>query len=225
MQIPATMRSRAQARPARERILLTAHDLFYRDGIRSTGIDSVIAFARVTKVTFYRHFRSKNDLIVAYLEYRHERWMSWFTAALQRHGGTLQALAPTMAEWFRSPQYRGCAFINGVSEIAPALPQVSQITRRHKADMQKTIAALLPRGRRRESLARSLALAVDGSIVQAQFRSDPEAVIKDLRQLVSLISSAPVRTLSPPCRRGLPSSRSAHLRAAAHRGAGHRARR
>jgi AcrR family transcriptional regulator len=187
MQLSATSRSDLRTRPARARILLTAHDLFYRQGIRSTGIDTVIARAGVTKVTFYRHFKSKNDLIVAYLEYRHERWMSWFTAALQRHGGTLQALVPTMAEWFRSPEYRGCAFINGVSEIAPALPQVTQITRRHKAEMQQAIAALLPDVRRRQTVARSLALVIDGSIVQAQFCSDPEAVLRDLRQLVKLI--------------------------------------
>jgi len=184
---PATTSSNLQAKPARERILSTAHDLFYRDGIRSTGIDTVIERARVTKVTFYRHFRSKNELIVAYLEYRHERWMRWFTGALQRHGGTLRALVPTMAEWFRSPEYRGCAFINGVSELAPALPEVTEITRRHKADMQKAIAALLPPGRQRERLARALALAVDGSIVQAQFREDPEGVIRDLRQLMAAI--------------------------------------
>jgi len=187
VQVPATSSADLQTRPARERILLTAHDLFYRQGIRSTGIDTVIELAGVTKVTFYRHFKSKNHLIVAYLQYRHERWMRWFTAALQRHGGTLQALVPTMAEWFRSAEYRGCAFINGVSEIAPALPQVTEITRDHKAEMQQAIASLLPACRRRESLARSLALVVDGSIVQAQFCSDPELVLRDLRQLVKLI--------------------------------------
>jgi AcrR family transcriptional regulator len=142
----------------------------------------------VTKVTFYRHFSSKNDLIVAYLEYRHDRWMAWFTAALRRNGATLRALVPTMAEWFRSPEYRGCAFINSVSEIAPALPQVTEITRRHKDDMQQAIAALLPRGSRRATLARALALAVDGAIVQAQFRSDTGAVIRDLRQAVTAIA-------------------------------------
>ena len=189
MSFPGTTAANLEAKPARERILLTAHDLFYREGIRSTGIDTVIERAQVTKVTFYRHFKSKNELILAYLEYRHDRWMRWFTAALQRHGATLKALVPTIAEWFRSPEYRGCAFINGVSEIAPALPQVTEITRRHKADMQKAIAALLPPGRHRESLARALALAVDGSIVQAQFRADPEAVIKELRQLVMLIAA------------------------------------
>jgi len=196
MQVPGSTKADIRGKTARERILLTAHDLFYSDGIRSTGIDSVIEQAGVTKVTFYRHFRSKNHLIVAYLEYRHERWMNWFTAALQRHGGAPPALVPTMAEWFRTPGYRGCAFINGVSEIAPALPQVSEITRRHKADMQKAIAALLPPGRRRDSLARALALVVDGSIVQAQFRSDPEAVLRDLHQLVTLIGRGPSQSQS-----------------------------
>ena len=188
MSFPGPSAANLQAKPARERILLTAHDLFYREGIRGTGIDTVIERAQVTKVTFYRHFNSKNELILAYLEYRHERWMRWFTTALQRHGATLKALVPTIAEWFRSPEYRGCAFLNGVSEIAPALPQVTEITRRHKADMRKAIAALLPPGRERERLARSLALAIDGSIVQAQFRADPEGVIRDLRQLVAQIA-------------------------------------
>ena len=174
--------------PARDRILLTAHELFYRDGIRTTGVDRVIERANVTKVTFYRHFKSKNDLIVAYLMYRHERWMRWFTTTLQSNGGTLKALVPTMAEWFRSPDYRGCAFINGVSEIAPALPVVAEITRRHKADMRSAIINLLPPGRRRASVGHALALAVDGSIVQAQFCSDVDAVVRDLRRLVTAVA-------------------------------------
>jgi len=197
--MPGTALSEARARTARDRILLTAHDLFYRDGIRSTGIDSIIERAGVTKVTFYRHFKSKNDLIVAYLEYRHQRWMSWFVGALQRHGGTLEALAPAMAEWFRSPDYRGCAFINGVSEIAPALPRVIEITRRHKYEMQQAIARLLPRSRRAAALARSLAVLVDGSIVQAQFSSSVDAVLRELRQLVSLVIASHARAA-----RGLP---------------------
>ena len=73
---------------ARERILHTAYRLFYRDGIRATGIDAVIADARVTKVTFYRHFPSKDALIIAFLELRHHRWMQWFREALTRHAAS-----------------------------------------------------------------------------------------------------------------------------------------
>ena len=110
--------------PARDRLLHTAHALFYRDGIRATGIDRVIAESGVTKVTFYRHFPSKNDLICAYLEYRHTGWMAWFGDALQRHAHALpagtdrtRALAPALAEWLGSEHFRGCAFINSVSEL------------------------------------------------------------------------------------------------------------
>src|ERR1700712_4327962 len=93
--------------PPRERILHTAHDLFYRDGIRATGIDRVIAESGVAKVTFYRQFASKDDLILAFLDYRHERWMAWFVDALARHGGTPAALVPTLREWLSSAEFRG----------------------------------------------------------------------------------------------------------------------
>ncbi|HDC4362330.1 TPA: TetR/AcrR family transcriptional regulator, partial [Enterobacter hormaechei] len=56
----------------REKIVLTAHELFYSTGFKATGVDTIIRQAHVTKVTFYRHFPSKNLLILAYLHYRHE---------------------------------------------------------------------------------------------------------------------------------------------------------
>ncbi len=120
--------------PARDRLLHTAHALFYRDGIRATGIDRVIAESGVTKVTFYRHFPSKNDLICAYLEYRHTGWMAWFGDALQRHAHALpagtdrtRALAPALAEWLGSERFRGCAFINSVSELGGTVPEVRSV--------------------------------------------------------------------------------------------------
>ena len=108
----------ADASSARDRILRAAHDLFYRDGVRATGIDRVIAESGVAKLTFYRHFPSKNDLIRAYLDYRHRRWMAWFSDALARHGGGADAIVVAVGEWLRDPGYRGCAFIN--SEIGRA---------------------------------------------------------------------------------------------------------
>jgi len=125
--------------PARDRILQTAHDLFYGEGIRATGINRVIAESGVTKVTFYRHFPSKNDLIREFLEYRHRRWMTWFTDALQRHGGTLQALTPTLSEWFRNAVYRGCAFINSVGELGGELPEAGDD--RHHCRLNAAVGA------------------------------------------------------------------------------------
>ncbi len=151
------------ARPsARERILYTAHELFYQDGVRATGVDRVIAESGVAKVTFYRHFPSKNDLIRAYLAYRHTHWMTWFTDALVRHGGGSDAIVPAMDEWFHDARYRGCAFINSVGELGGALPDVIEIAHSHKQDMTAAIAAVLPRSRQRAQIAQAVALAIDG---------------------------------------------------------------
>lgn len=173
--------------PARDRILRTAHDLFYAEGLRATGIDRVIAEAGVTKVTFYRHFPSKNDLILAYLNLRHEQWMTWFTQALQRHGGPTagaQALPPVMKEWFEGQalgHFRGCAFLNGVSEMGPAMPAVVEATREHKRQMTDAIEALLAPSGQRRLIAEALATAVDGAIVQTQYTGDPAPALRALQ--------------------------------------------
>lgn len=173
--------------PARERMLRTAHELFYRDGIRATGIDRVIEQAGVTKVTFYRHFPSKNDLILAFLEYRHRRWMDWFTDALQRHGPGLSALVPALTEWFAAPAFRGCAFINAVAEFGGSLPEVVALSQRHKDEMLAAIAGLLPASKRRMSIARCAAMAVDGAIVRAQMDATPDHALKTLKEVLGAI--------------------------------------
>ncbi|HSV54019.1 MAG TPA: TetR/AcrR family transcriptional regulator [Burkholderiaceae bacterium] len=183
-------------RPPKERILLTAHGLFYREGIRATGIDRVIAESGVTKVTFYRHFPSKNDLVRAFLEYRHAHWMAWFANALQRHGADrgkgVSALAPALGEWFMDAGYRGCAFINSVGELGGSLPDVIEIAQRHKRDMTMEIAKLLPASRHREKDAQAIALAVDGAIVRSQTDATPDAALKALARLVkALLADAP----------------------------------
>jgi len=178
------------AAPPRERILRAAHDLFYRDGIRATGIDRVIAESGVAKVTFYRQFASKDDLILAFLDFRHERWIAWFVAALARHGDTLAALAPTLREWFAAPEFRGCAFLNSVGELGVALPQVLELTRRHKHDMTAAIARLIKTGPGRARTSRALALAVDGAIVQAQFQAAPDAALESFALVVKALEKA-----------------------------------
>jgi len=180
--------------PARERILLTAHALFYQEGIRATGIDRVIAESGVAKVTFYRHFPSKNDLVRAFLEYRHQHWTAWFIEALQRHssashGKGLNALVLSLAEWFRDDSFRGCAFINTIGEMGSALPEVVDIARRHKQEMTAIIASLLPLSGQREQCAQAIALVVDGAIVRAQFDDTPDAALKVLKRILKSLQA------------------------------------
>lgn len=169
----------------RERILLTAHELFYAQGIRATGIDRVIAASGVTKTTFYRHFPSKNELIREYLAYRHKHWLNWFIDALARHGGNVNALVPALSEWFRGEHFRGCAFINSVVELGDALPDVVEITRRHKQDMTDVIAGLLLQSEQQH--ADALSMAVDGAIIRAQFDQTPDRALALLAKILSAL--------------------------------------
>ncbi len=182
------MPAASTAVPPRDRILHTAHDLFYRDGIRATGIDRVIAESGVAKVTFYRQFPSKDDLILAFLDFRHDRWMAWFVDALQRHGGTPAAIAPALAEWLRGDDFRGCAFLNSVGELAAALPAVLDATRRHKFDMTAAVTRLMRPAPGRARTARALALAIDGAIVQAQYLESPDAALDSLAVVVKALA-------------------------------------
>jgi AcrR family transcriptional regulator len=183
--------------PARERILLTAHDLFYRDGIRATGVDRLIAESGVAKLTFYRHFASKDDLIRAFLDHRHARWMAWFVSALGRHGGApgggLLPLLAAMEEWFTGPDFRGCAFINAVAEVAGSLPDVAGIAQRHKQDMERVIADLLPDSPRKSAIAHAAAVAVDGAIVQAQIGAEAGGAKQALDGLEMLLKGLATR--------------------------------
>jgi AcrR family transcriptional regulator len=167
----------------RERILFAAHELFYKHGIRATGIDRVIAESGVAKVTFYRYFPGKKNLIFAFLEFRHQRWMTWFFSALQRHGGSFKALVPALGEWFQDRDFRGCAFINSVGELGEDMPEVAEIARRHKQDMADVIATLLPSSKQQRQLAQTLAVAVDGAIVRAQFDQSPDVALLSLERI------------------------------------------
>lgn len=179
---------------ARERILETAHQLFYRAGIRATGVDLIIREAAVTKVTFYRHFPSKNQLILEFLEYRHQFWMRWFRdslLALNAEGIPLdQAIGQTMAQWFNSDDFRGCAFTNTAAELGDTLPEALERVREHKRDMTVTIAGLLSTHSGGQIQASMIAMAVDGAIVTAQ-RGEPVA------QCVALLSDLTRRVISP----------------------------
>lgn len=168
----------------RDKILLTAHDLFYSTGFRATGVDTLIKASKVTKVTFYRHFPSKSLLILAYLQYRHEIWISWFESTLRRHleEGEIpsDALSATLHEWFVSPEFHGCAFINASAEAKSEdiESEIKEICRNHKCETKKIIASLTKIAD--ERVVSEIMLLIDGAIIHAQMGMDASTVIKSL---------------------------------------------
>ncbi|ENR0228385.1 TetR/AcrR family transcriptional regulator [Enterobacter roggenkampii] len=173
----------------RDKILLTAHDLFYSTGFRATGVDTLIKEAKVTKVTFYRHFPSKSLLILAYLHYRHEIWINWFEATLRRHlveGHTpADALSATLYEWFISPEFHGCAFINASAEAKSEdiESEIKAICRDHKIETKKIIALLTKIAD--ERVVNEIMLLIDGAIIHAQMGMETDEVIASLKRALA----------------------------------------
>nr|WP_249324645.1 TetR/AcrR family transcriptional regulator [Enterobacter mori] len=164
---------------------MTAHDLFYSTGFRATGVDTLIKASKVTKVTFYRHFPGKSLLILAYLHYRHEIWISWFETTLRRHldEGEIpsDAISATLYEWFISPDFHGCAFINASAEAKSEdiESEIKEICRDHKSETKKTIVTLT--GINDEETVNDMMMLIDGAIIHAQMGMDPERVVKALK--------------------------------------------
>ncbi|MFI2296049.1 TetR/AcrR family transcriptional regulator [Isoptericola sp. NPDC019571] len=121
----------------RERILEEGSRLFYADGVRAVSADKVIAAAGVSKVTFYRHFPTKDDLAVAYLEAIADEERALLERLREDHAGdpaaTLAALAEALGAVAGSAQFRGCAFVNAGAEYADATHPVRRIVAGHRA--------------------------------------------------------------------------------------------
>lgn len=170
---------------ARDRILRTAHDLFYSVGIRATGVDRLIAEAGVTKTTFYRHFPSKNQLILAFLEYRHEIWIQWFKTAVKKHKDLADSLSSAMEEWFVKEDFRGCAFINSLSEMAKDIPKVSDIVSQHKSEIAGVLQSRLPKTANSEQQSQAIVMVMDGAIIRAQYSGEIELTIALLNKTIA----------------------------------------
>lgn len=175
---------------ARAKILETALRLFYAHGTRAVGIDRIIAESGVAKMSFYNHFPSKADLIAAFLEERHLRWMNWFRSSLDtrrtKAGGHLPAIADVLRSWFASPEFHGCAFINILAETDRSSTRERDIARRHKEELLELLIELARKdGAARPTEAGRLALiVVEGAIVRAEMTGDGAKVAADAKRLL-----------------------------------------
>ncbi|EID15727.1 hypothetical protein MXEN_05918 [Mycobacterium xenopi RIVM700367] len=159
---------------ARERILSTAYDLFTRRGIRAVGTDEVVERAGVAKATLYRHFPSKNDLVLAVLERREQRWTLGLVEKQSRLRGKtpeeqLLAIFDLFHDWFANRDgFEGCSFINVLLEMGAQHPagqaSVAYLDNIRDIVRQRARAAGL---RDVENFARSWHILMKGSIVAA----------------------------------------------------------
>jgi len=164
----------ATAIDARERILDTAYDLFSRRGIRAVGIDAIIEQSGVARMTLYRHFGSKEALVLAFLERRDERWTrSWLQAEVE-HRATepadrLLAVFDVFGEWFRRADFEGCSFINVMLEAADPADPIHRAGCDYLAAIRAYLSALATAAGAADpdDLARKWHILMKGSIVAA----------------------------------------------------------
>jgi AcrR family transcriptional regulator len=131
---------------ARARLLNTATRIFYAEGIHSVGIDRIVAEAEGTRATLYRHFASKEDLILAYLDVA-DRGIRGQVAAAQAGSRSapdqVRAVARSITEGIRSPGFRGCAFLNAAAEYPDAAHPIHQAVLSHRQWFLNTVTDLL----------------------------------------------------------------------------------
>jgi AcrR family transcriptional regulator len=167
-------RDQAPSSPARQRILDNAYELFSRRGIREVGVEEVIGRADVAKATLYRHFPSKDDLVLAFLEERESRWTRQFVEAGARERGDnaeerLLAIFDVFHDWFQEEDYEGCSFINVLLETGDRKHRIGQASVRYLENVRTIVRSLAEEAGLRdpEAFALSWHLLMKGAIVQA----------------------------------------------------------
>ena len=158
---------------ARGRILEAAYDLFARRGVRDVGVDEVIANAGVAKATLYRHFPSKDALVLAFLDRRETLWTRGIVEAGARSRGTtaeerLLAIFDVFDEWFRSEEFEACSFINVMLEVGAGHP-AGKASIGYLENIRGVVRGLAEEAglREPEDFARSWHILMKGSIISA----------------------------------------------------------
>lgn len=174
---------RSAGSDTRARILAAANELFYAHGIRATSADRIIERVGITKVTFYRHFPTKSQLVVAYLQGQAAAERGWMQS-LHRDAdplGTLRALAAGIGDASCRPGFRGCAFINAAAEFPDADDPVRATVDAHRAWTFDYFATLAAEGDASDpaAVARQLMLLRDGAMVNG-YLGEPAAVAESL---------------------------------------------
>jgi AcrR family transcriptional regulator len=171
---PDSSSARKGSQQARDRILRAAYGLFCRHGLQAVGIDRIVAEAGVAKMTLYRHFRSKDELVLAVLERRDQLWTrDWLMRQVEGRAGTpearLLAIFDVFDDWFRRGDYEGCLFINSLLETRDGTAAVSEACVMGLASVRSFVGGLAEDAgiRDAEGFARQWQMLMFGCIIAA----------------------------------------------------------
>ncbi len=178
----------------RDELVRKALEIFYRDGFHATGMDLLAAESGISKTTVFKHFRSKEDLILAVLRLRDEDFRNWLFRRMEQAGpprAQLLAMFDALAEWFALPTFRSCMFIKAASEYPDQAHPIHVQSAEHKRLLFLRVRDLAAEAGVEDpaALARALLLLKEGAIVTAHLghERDPAGDAKSVA--AALLSS------------------------------------
>lgn len=170
----------------RDKLLSTASGLFHRQGYNATGINQIIDEAGIAKGSFYYHFKSKEELCMAFLNARHEYWLDrlkQFVGYDQTKQSVVLAF-DFLLKMNEEEHFRGCSFLNILSEIDDSQPEVLKIIQNHKSNLREYLLTLLEK----PELAHHVYLIFEGALIESQLFKNQWPVMEGRKIVESLIS-------------------------------------
>jgi AcrR family transcriptional regulator len=185
----------------RDHLVDTALNLFSRHGFHATGIDRILSESGVAKMTLYKHFKSKDELILAALRRRDELHRAWFMREVEKLASTpreqLIALFTALGTWFESDEFTGCCFINATAEYSDKGDPIHAVAAEHKRLVRAYVLELAQAAEAKEpdALTDSLMLLMEGAIVSAQITGEA-ASAQQARAAAQVLVTRAVETAS-----------------------------
>jgi AcrR family transcriptional regulator len=185
---------------ARDRLLTAAAECFYDHGVNGTGIDTITAAAGVAKMSLYNNFASKDELVLAYLEARHQEWLGLYRHRLADAADARERVAAVVDAYIDHAEkayrhgFRGCGLLNAAAELPAGAPG-RQLVRRHKEEVEALVAAHLaeldglPAGRVAD-LAEQLSFLLEGAMARAGLEGNSHRLDRVRELAVQLVDSA-----------------------------------
>lgn len=180
---------------ARERLLDTARTLFYRRGVNNVGIDEIIAESGVAKATLYKHFASKDALILEYMRQGDLRWTAWLRGRVEElspdPAGRLLAVFGALREWFGLPHFRGCLLSNVVTALPDPGHPAREVLSGHKAGVRALLAGWAGQAGARDpqALAGQVQMLIEGATAIARIEGDPSAADRARSTVQALLAA------------------------------------
>ena len=184
------------AAEVRDRILKTASELVYREGVRAVGVDRVVEQAGVAKTSLYRHFGTKDDLVAAFLASEDQDFWGRWDRVAERDSDDPRAELDAHLEWIGErigrPNYRGCPQLNVAAEFPEIDHPARKVAAAHKREMRRRLKGIAKRlgVGRPDELAGQLSLLINGAFVSAQVLATGEAIPLLRRTAHALIASS-----------------------------------